>query len=289
MNWAEHFTTHRPLLFSIAYRMTGTVMDAEDILQEAFIRCQQAGDSTIESPKAYLSAVVTRLCIDHLRSAQVKRETYIGPWLPEPLVTTTAPDEMSQLADSLSIAFLVLLERLSPIERAAFLLRNVFDYDYPTIATMLDKSEAACRQIIHRANERINHERPRFDANPEQRDTLLQQFLEACASGDLAGLMALLSDDIVLTSDGGGKVAAAQRPVVGAANVARLLLGLTKRMPEGASVKPCTVNNGPGLAIYQANKPLVVFSFQLVAGRIQNIYAIVNPDKLSHLAGLESG
>lgn len=258
-------------------------MDAEDILQEAFIRCQQTGDSTIESPKAYLSTIVTRLCIDHLRSAQVKRETYIGPWLPEPLLTTATPDDITILAESLSIAFLVLLERLSPLERAAFLLRNVFDYDYPTIAGILDKSEAACRQIIHRANERIATERPRYETTPQQRDTLLQQFLDACASGDLAGLMALLTDDIVMTSDGGGKVSAAKRPVSGAANVARLLLGLTKRMPEGASVEPCLVNHGAGLVVYLNHQPVVVFAFHIVQGHIQNIYAIVNPDKLAHL------
>lgn len=282
MNWLEHFDTYRPLLFSIAYRMLGTVMDAEDILQEAFIRCQQTGDLMVESPKAYLSTIVTRLCIDQLRSAQSKRESYIGPWLPEPLLTTT-PDDLTVMAESLSIAFLVLLERLSPLERAAFLLRNVFDYDYPTIATMLDKTETACRQIIHRANERIANQRPRFDADLQQRDTLLQQFIAACASGDLAGLMSLLTDDITLTSDGGGKVAAAQRPVMGASHVARLLLGLTKRMPEGASVEPHSINNAAGLVVFLDNQPLVVFAFQTDGQQIQNIYAIVNPDKLAHL------
>ncbi|HYN87850.1 MAG TPA: RNA polymerase sigma-70 factor [Ardenticatenaceae bacterium] len=288
MDRDETFNQYRPLLFSIAYRMLGSVMEAEDIVQEAFLRWQRAAEIEVQSPKAYLSAVVTRLCIDALRSARVQREAYLGPWLPEPLATDAgSPGADTALAESLSMAFLVLLERLTPTERAVFLLREVFDYDYAEIATIVGKSEANCRQMVRRARQHLAANRPRFDASPEQRERLTEQFLHTCVTGDLPGLIQLLADDITLWSDGGGKAAAASKPIHGPASVARFLLGVLAKSPPTYTPRLAQVNGQPAIVGYVEGQPQGVLVLDLAAERIRAIYIVVNPDKLKGLTPAE--
>src|SRR4051794_12486942 len=213
----DEFTNYRPLLFSIAYRMLGVVADAEDMVQETYLRWRRAIEGegeAVGSPKSWLTTVITRLCIDQLRSARARREEYVGPWLPEPLLTDRAPDpaEGAALADSLSLAFLVVLERLNPVERAIFLLHDIFGYDFAEIAPIVGKTAANCRQLARRAREHITKQRPRFAPAPAERERLTRQFIAACTSGDLPGLVATLTADITLQSDGGGKAVAARRP-----------------------------------------------------------------------------
>jgi RNA polymerase sigma-70 factor, ECF subfamily len=236
------FDRHRPLLFSIAYRMLGSVMDAEDVVQEAFLRWQRAPRAEVRSPKAYLSAVVTRLCIDQLRSARKRREEYVGPWLPEPL--PTEPDTAA-IDESLSMAFLILLESLNPTERAVFLLREVFDYE--EISRLVGKSEANCRQIARRARDSIAARRPRFESSPEQEERLLGSFLEASLDGDMESLVSVLSEDVTLWSDGGGKTRAALNPIHGANRVSRFLFGILRQAPPGLVVRRARVNGRPGI------------------------------------------
>ena len=245
----EDFERHRSLLFSIAYRMLGSVTDAEDIVQEAYLRWQEAPETEVRSPKSYLSAVVTRLSIDRLRSARARREEYVGPWLPEPLVSERAEDAggTTGLDESLSMAFMVLLESLNPVERAVFLLREVFDYDYEEISRIVGKSEDNCRQIAHRARQSVAARRPRFERSPEQEERLTERFVEACVSGNMEGLLGLLSEDVTLWSDGGGKVAAAPYPIHGPERVARFLLGVLRTVPPGFFARPTQVNGGPGV------------------------------------------
>lgn len=281
----ENFNQYRPLLFGIAYRMLGSAMDAEDIVQETFLRWQQASDDEIRSPKAYLSTIVTRLSIDHLRAAQTQREEYIGPWLPEPLLTTEDATiaETLELAESLSMAFLVVLESLAPIERATFLLREVFGYEYGEIAHIVGKSEINCRQIARRAKEHIATKRPRFDATREQQEEVTQRFVLACAGGDMQALLAVLAPDVVLKADGGGKVSAARKPIYGAEKVARALLGLLKLLPPDLRVELAQVNAQPAIIGYSAGKPFYVTVLDIADGRVQGIYNVLNPDKLARL------
>jgi RNA polymerase sigma-70 factor (ECF subfamily) len=279
----DTFQEYRPLLFSIAYRMLGSVMDAEDAVQETYLRWQRAaGDATaVASPKSYLTTVVTRLCIDQVRSAEARHTAYVGPDLPEPLPTGPDAAGEAELADSLSTAFLVLLRTLSPVERAAFLLREVFAYDYPEIAQITGKSEANCRQLVRRARQRIAERRPRFPAPPEQRRRLTDQFMRACLDGDLDGLVALLADDITLWSDGGGKVAAARFPIHGAAHVGRALLGFVRKTPAGWGARPADLNGTPGIVAYLADgTPLGTLTLDIADARIRGVYVVVNPDKL---------
>src|SRR5215217_558512 len=233
----EDFERHRSLLFSIAYRMLGSVTDAEDIVQEAYLRWREMPDTEVRSPKSYLSAVVTRLSIDRLRSARAQREEYVGPWLPEPLVSNRAEEgaDLIQLDESLSMAFLVLLESLNPVERAVFLLREVFDYEYEEISRIVGKSEANCRQIARRARQSVAAHRPRFESSPEQEERLTQRFVETCMNGDMEGLVEILSADVTLWSDGGGRVAAAPYPIHGPERVARFLLGVLRTVPPVTS------------------------------------------------------
>ena len=284
----EIFNEHYPLLFSIAYRMLGSVMEAEDMAQETFIRWQSVETAQVDTPKAYLTTVITRLCLDQLRSARVQRETYIGPWLPEPLLTEDQPNgaDRAVLADSLSMAFLVLLERLSPTERAVFLLREVFDYGYAEISEIVGKSEVNCRQMARRARQHLADQRPRFESSPEAHSHLLTQFMETCLEGDLPGLVNLLTDDITLWSDGGGKAHAARRPIYGADNVARFLLGITKKAPAGMVVRLTQVNHQPALIIYRNDQPIVVMLFDIVAEKFQAIRSVLNPDKLQSIPPL---
>ncbi|MEW6636675.1 MAG: RNA polymerase sigma-70 factor [Actinomycetota bacterium] len=281
----EVFEEHRPLLFSIAYRMLGSVMDAEDAVQEAFVRWRRAGE--VRSPKAYLTSVVTRLCIDHLRSARARREEYAGPWLPEPLVVEPAADP-AVLDETLSMAFLVLLESLSPVERAVFLLREVFDYDYAEISKIVGKSEANCRQIARRARQSVAARRPRFDPAPEDGERLVRRFVEACMSGDMEGLLRMMSEEITLWTDGGGRVRAARNPIYGSDRVARFLLGVTVRAPEGLVVRFVRVNGQPGFISYHADgSPQGAAVFDISSGgRIAAIRLVVNPEKLRSIPPL---
>ena len=280
----ESFADLRPYFFTVAYNMLGSVMDAEDVVQEAYLRWERAG-AVAESPKAYLTAVVTRLCIDFLRSAKVRRETYVGPWLPEPLVMAVSPnvEEDVTLSETLSLAFLVLLESLSPTERAVFLLRQVFDYDYAEIAAIVGKSEANCRQMMRRARQHIEAGKPRYDVPLKQQEALVVQFAEACVAGDLEGLINLLAEDIEVWSDGGGKVVAARKVVYGREMVARFLLGIMRLAPDNAESQFALINGQLGIVARVNGRPVLVMALEVGNGRVQTIRNILNPDKLQHV------
>ena len=284
---AAVFTETRPLLFSIAYRMLGSVADAEDIVQDAYLRWQRTPDLEVREPRAYLTTVVTRLAINELKSARVQRETYVGPWLPEPLVTEHAPDSSAsvELAESLSMAFLVMLERLSPIERAVLLLHDVFDFDYAEIARIVDKSEANCRQLLSRAKKHVVADEARFDADREQAARLTQRFTDAASAGDMEGMLAVLAEDITLWADGGGKVpGAALRPIHGADAVARFVIGRTTQFATAErTTRPAQINGQPGFVVYASGRPLTALIFHVRDGRIRAIYAVGNPDKLRNV------
>jgi RNA polymerase sigma-70 factor (ECF subfamily) len=277
----------RPLLFSIAYRMIGSVSEAEDIVQEAFLRYHRAQPRDVENPKAYLSAVTTRLAIDHLRSARARREEYVGPWLPEPLLAdATAPDpgEQAELADSLSLAFLVLLERLSPVERAAFLLREVFDYPYDEIAGVIDRSEDNARQLVTRARRHVDAERPRFEADRQAQEELTERFMAATMEGDTDALIELLAADVVAYTDGGGKAQAARTPLHGDERVARFLVKAARRGAVGLAVEPVVVNGRPGRLFREPDgEPVAVLTLDVADGLVQALRVVSNPDKLAHL------
>jgi RNA polymerase sigma-70 factor, ECF subfamily len=289
MDEGDAYQELRPLLFSIAYRMVGSACEAEDLVQEAFLRLRRAvaGGAVVAAPKAYLSAVTTRLAIDHLRSARVRRERYVGAWLPEPLVTGQEPDPAghAETADSLSLAFLVLLERLSPVQRAVFLLHDVFGYGYAEIGGILDKSEDNCRQIAARARRHIEAGRPRFEASRRQREELARRFYAAMDEGDTDGLVGLLAADAVLHGDGGGKAPALAAPVHGAERIARLLVGLVRRgRAVGMSARPAEINGHPGLLTLGPDGRLLgVLALDIADGRVQTVRSMVNPDKLRHL------
>jgi RNA polymerase sigma-70 factor, ECF subfamily len=278
----------RPLLFSIAYRMVSSVSEAEDIVQEAFLRIHraEAEGTAIESPKAYLSAVTTRLSIDHLKSARVRREQYVGEWLPEPLFTDTTQDAAAhaETADSLSMAFLVLLESLSPVERAVFLLREVFDYGYDEIARIVDRTEDNCRQLYVRARRHIDDGRPRFDASEQHRDELVERFFAAAERGDLPALESMLAADVVAYGDGGGK-APSWKPVYGRGHVAKLIAGTLKQVRElGAYLRATHVNGQPGMVFLDDEGRIgAVMSIDVADGLVQTIRGVTNPDKLEHL------
>ena len=291
----------RPLLFSIAYGMTGSVGDAEDIVQDAFLgltRARRAG-TVVAAAKPYLTTAVTRLGINHLRSARVRRERYVGEWLPEPVVVAGVPGdprpaEHAELADSLSMAFLVLLEALSPVERAVFMLREVFGYGYPDVARITDKSEVNCRQIFARARRRVtadgrSREELAAARSPAARRTdgaeLARRFFAAAGGGDLEALLDLLAPDVVLHGDGGGKARALGQPLAGRDRVARLLAGLFRRGAQiGIRLRPATVNGQPGAVSYDADGRVVnVFALDVAGGRVRAIHSVVNPDKLGHL------
>jgi RNA polymerase sigma-70 factor (ECF subfamily) len=283
------FEELRPLLFSIAYGMLGSVGEAEDIVQEAFLRFHHvlAEGQEIDSPKAYLSTITTRLSIDELRSARVRRERYVGEWLPEPLVTDPAPGpaEHAATADSLSMAFLVLLETLSPVERAVFLLREVFDYGYDEIARVVGKSEANSRQLYVRARRHIDDGKPRFDASREQRGELARRFFAAAEDGDVEALEQMLADDVVVYGDGGGKAPSWPQPIVGRQRVARLMAGVFAQVRDHAATwRPTELNGQPGVMFLDAEGRIAsVMSVDVASGMIQTIRGIINPDKLGHL------
>jgi RNA polymerase sigma-70 factor, ECF subfamily len=280
------FTEHRHLLFSIAYRMMGTVADAEDVLQDAFIRWQQSFRDDIRSPKAFLVTTVSRLCINQLQSARAQREEYVGQWLPEPIVTDSASDPTSGVwaNESISMAFLVLMERLNPVERAVFLLREVFEYDYVDISTAVGRSEANCRQILRRAKDHVQAARPRFASSAAEHGGLLTRFIQAATTGDLEGLVALLATGAVLHTDGGGKAPALPNLIHGSANIARAILGgMAKFAPKSFVTRLAEINGEPGFVSYLNGKPAIALVLHIADDEIQAIFAISNPSKLEHL------
>jgi RNA polymerase sigma-70 factor (ECF subfamily) len=288
-NHLATFEQHRGLLFSIAYRMLGSVADAEDMLQETFIRWQQVSGDEVRSPSALLVTIVTHLCINHLQSARVRREEYVGQWLPEPLVDDleSDPSRALRIDESLSMAFLVLLERLTPSERAVFLLREIFEYEYSDVATILGRSEVNCRQILRRARQHMSEVRPRFTASADERNSLLERFLQATSRGDMDGLIDLLASDVVLHSDGGGKALAVPNLIFGADKVARGILGsLEKLVPGNLLTRIALINGQPGVVSYLNGQPYSVLTLDTREGRIRAIYVLTNPEKLSHLPKL---
>jgi RNA polymerase sigma-70 factor (TIGR02957 family) len=280
----------RPGAFAIAYRMLGSVSEAEDLVQEALLRLHRAQSEgeRIESPRAYVSTVVTRLGIDQLRSARRKRETYVGEWLPEPLLTSEEEDpaRQAEMADSLSLAFLVLLESLSPEQRAVFLLHDVFDYPYDEIARIVDKTEANARQLAARARRHVDERRPRFEATREQHEKLADRFFAAIGDGDMEALEAMLAEDVMLAGDGGGKAPALARAQHGARRVARLLATWGRQAPRfgGATFRRAEVNGQPGAIVLDADDRVIsVLALDIADGRVQGVRSIVNPDKLQHV------
>jgi RNA polymerase sigma-70 factor (ECF subfamily) len=281
----QAFERHRARLRGVAYRMLGSRSDAEDVVQDAYLRWHRAPTDEIRSPEAWLVTTVTRLSIDRLRRAKTEREAYVGPWLPEPLVDTEAPpaDVSTELASSLSVAFLVVLERLAPEERAAFLLHEVFESGYDEIAQTLGKSEAACRQLVSRARKRVRDERPRVKVSEAARTSLLNRFVTAIKTQDKAALMSVLSAEAAWLADGGGKARAALKPVVGAEHVARFALGIFGRHLEHAQFRLITVNDEAGLALYGQGRLLSVISIRTDGARILDVFCTLNPEKLSQI------
>jgi RNA polymerase sigma-70 factor (ECF subfamily) len=280
----------RPPAFAIAYRMLGSVAEAEDVVQEALLRVHSALEAgeRLESPRAYVTTVATRLAIDELRSARKRRETYPGEWLPEPLVSE-GPAEAAEMADSLSTAFLVLLESLSPEQRAAFLLHDVFDYGYGEVAEIVGKSEANARQLATRARRHVDERRPRFETSRERRDELARRFFAAARDGDLGGLESLLAEDVVLRGDGGGKVPALARSLHGRSRVARTLKAWARQGAKrpGSSFRPAEVNGQPGALLLAPDGSLIsVMALEIADGQVQCVNSMVNPDKLRHIGAL---
>jgi RNA polymerase sigma-70 factor, ECF subfamily len=284
---AHIFQHYRLLLFSIAYRMLGSATDAEDIVQDAFLRWLQTSDTAVQSSKAYLSTIVVRLCLDQLRSARKQHEVYVGPWLPEPIATGQMPElsETAAQTESLTLAFLLMLEKLNPLERAIFLLREVFEYEYSEIATIVEKSEANCRQIFHRAQQHLEKGRTRFSASREQQERITRRFLQASLNGDMQGLLSLLSNDIVSMGDSGGKAAlkAGLMPVYGSEKVSRGYLGALRSLPVGVVTRVSEVNGQPALVGYLNEKPVGAILLQIEGEQISRLYFVVNPEKLNWL------
>src|SRR5712691_11122386 len=289
MNRGQVYEELRSLMFSIAYRMVGSVSEAEDIVQEAFLRFHNTSKGVeIESPKAWLSSVTTRLSINYLKSARARRESYVGPWLPEPLLTDagTGPEEHAETANSLSLAFLVLLEALTPVERAVFLLREVFDYGYDEIASIVGKSEQNCRQLALRARRQVEAKKPRFEASRQRRQELAARFFAAAAEGDTEGLIGLLAADVVAYADGGGKATAFPRPVFGRDRVSRVLLGSRERAEKLglASFRLAEINGQPGaLFLDPEGRVVLVISVDIADDLGRTVGGGSNPEKLRHL------
>ncbi|MBN6050537.1 RNA polymerase sigma-70 factor [Nonomuraea sp. RK-328] len=287
MSTSDLYGELRSRAFAIAYRMLGSVSEAEDVVQEAFLRLhqtQRAGE-TIASPRAYIATLVTRLAIDQLRSARVRRERYVGEWLPEPLTTDPSPGERAEIADSLSLAVLVLLESLSPQQRAAFLLREVFEYPYPEVAEIIGTDVDSTRHLVARARRHLQQRRPRYHASRQQRQQLARRFFAAVGEGDLRSLEELLTQDVAMHGDGGGKVPALGRPVNGRQRVARVLAAMAPMLARAGGVRfqLTEVNGQPGALVFDVRDLLVgVMGLDIADGQIQTIHSIVNPDKLQH-------
>jgi len=278
----EVFESLRGRLFGLAYRMLGSKADAEDVVQDAYLRWHQADHGRIDSPEAWLVTTASRLAIDRLRRLKTERDAYVGAWLPQPLVSSAPPpDRQLDLADDLSMAFLTLLERLAPEERAAFLMHEVFDVGYPQIASVLDRTEASCRQLVHRARERVKGERKRFDTTEQAKADMLNRFLAAMEARDEKTLAALFAPDATWTADGGGKTAAAPVPVAGADRIAKLVIGLREKFwAENRELAITNINGEPGLTIRDGGRLTATLSIATDGVHIFNVYAVVNPDKL---------
>jgi RNA polymerase sigma-70 factor (ECF subfamily) len=274
------FEAVRARLFGLAYRMLGSRADAEDIVQETYVRWHIAEPGTVENPEAWLVTAATRLSIDRLRRLKTEREAYVGPWLPEPIVEDT-PERLLELSSDLSLAMLTMLETLAPDERAAFLLHDVFDVDYERIASILGKSEPACRQVIHRARGRVRGDRKRFESTESGKRELLERFTAAMEASDEQALLALFTPDATWTADGGGKTAASPRPLVGVEAIVRLVMGLRRRWWADLDVSVTTVNGEPGLCMRVEGRLIAVMAIESRDDRIQSVYAVVNPDKLA--------
>lgn len=285
MTPAERFQALRGRLFGLAYRMVGSRADAEDLVQEAYVRWHEADHDRIESAEAWLVTTTTRLALDRLRRLKTERDAYFGPWLPEPIVGSTsapAPDQQLDLADDLSMAFLTLLERLAPDERAAFLLHDVFEVDYRAIASVIGRSESACRQVVHRARERVRGERKRFEATEAAKTALLQRFVAAVEARDEQALLAMFAPDASWTADSGGKTAAAPRPILGADRIAHLVIGLREKFWEaGRHFEIAIVNGEAGLCLLDGERLIATLSIATDGQHIQAVYAVLNPDKLT--------
>lgn len=279
------FNAHRPLLFGIAYRMLGRVSEADDMMQEVWLRWQKQDAAGIQSAKAWMVSATTRLCIDQLRSARRQREEYYGIWLPEPLMAAAAdqPDKSAELADSLTMAFMLMLESLRPTERAVFVLREVFDYDYPEVAAIVGKTEANCRQIVRRAKTGLQGASRAPSPPTPQARRLVEEFLAATASGKVEEILALLAEDSSVLSDGGGRVKAAGRPILGADHVSRFLLGIWPRFVIEMERRYVDINGSPGLLMRLDGQVHYAFAFEVEAERVRNIYIVCNPEKLRHL------
>lgn len=283
----EIFEIHRPTLFRLAYSMLGRIAPAEDAVQEAYIRWQKQNIEQIKSPKAFLSTVVSRICLDEIKSARSRREQYIGPNLPEPFLSADSetPEEKMELTESLSMAMLVVLDQLTPVQRAVFILREVFDYDYASVAKMIDKSESHCRKIAQRARDQIHDNKPQFERNSVEQHKLVKTFIEAVQQGDLSEIESMLADEAILYSDGGGKVTAARKPVAGADKIAKFLVGIQKKGLKDADwwIEFKDINGEPGMIIWFEGEIYNVWTFHVENREIQSIYVVLNPDKLVHL------
>jgi RNA polymerase sigma-70 factor (ECF subfamily) len=288
---ADVFEAHRDLMFAVAYRVLGTITDAEDAVQDAWLRWSAARRPEVADQRAYLARVVVNTALNRLRAARARREAYVGPWLPEPLLTEAGPDpaERAELAESVSMAMLVVLESLTPDERAVFVLREVFGFSHAEIGAALGRQDAAVRQLAHRAREHVQARRPRFEVDWDQQRAVTERFLAAAAGGDIEGLVSVLADDVTLLSDGGGKAKAALRPITGAAKVARFMAGIATRPYMGTevaamSVDAAEINGVPGTLISAGGHPVAVLTMAVADGRVTAIQLLANPDKLRAIA-----
>ncbi|MDC1142494.1 RNA polymerase sigma factor SigJ [Planctomycetota bacterium] len=282
MSGEELFEQERQYLFAIAYRMLGSATDADDMIQEAWLRWNKTLQPDVANPTAFLARTITRLCIDRLRELKRRREEYVGPWLAEPIAED--PPDRNELAESLSLAFVTLLERLTPVERAVFLLRQVFGYEYNEIADVVGKAEANCRKVFSRARDHLAGDTIRYETSPEAQRKMIESFMEAAGSGDASRLESILREDVEFWSDGGGKVLAAKVVVRGRAPVANFILGISRQQPDDLSIEFNAVNGQVGLLLRESGKLTTVFVFQSIDGEAHRIHAIRNPDKLQRLS-----
>lgn len=283
----EIFETHRPALFRLAYGMLGRIAPAEDAVQEAFLRWQKQSVDQIKSPEAFLSTIVSRICLDEIKSARNRKEQYIGPNLPDPFLAaeTETPEEEMELAESLSMAMLVVLDKLTPVQRAVFILREIFDYDYASVAVIINKSETHCRKIAQRAREQLHESRPHFDRDKANQHKLINAFIESIQHGDISKIENMLAEEAILYSDGGGKVTAARKPIYGANKIARFLAGIYKPASFGGKfrIELREVNAEPGMILWIDEQLYNAWSFHIEDNRIQRIFVVLNPEKLEHL------
>lgn len=282
------FESNRPVLFGVAYRMLGSAADAEDLVQETWLKWRTASVEALRSPRSWLVTVITRLCLDQLRSARARREQYVGPWLPEPITVAMAPEPGPEVAadavETIDLAFLVMLERLGPVERAAFVLHDVFAFSHDEVAEVVGKSTAACRQVLHRARARLQESRKRFDASAAERERLTRAFLRAAGAGDMEALVAILAEDVALYSDGGGKALAALKPIYGRHRIANFAVTTARKYADIARFEPALLNGGPGLLMYEGGELTGAYVLGCSEGRVHEVWIMRNPDKLAGLA-----